>query len=283
MNQLEKPITSWFKKNKRDLPWRKTTPWGVMVSEYMLQQTPVNRVLPKWDEWMRRWPTPKDLAKATPAEVITAWGRLGYPRRALRLHAAAQIIAEDFNNQVPEDPATLQTLPGIGEYTAAAIGAFAFEKQTLVMDVNIRRLLTRIIDGNEHPKPAPTTREKASRLALQPSKNAHIWSAATMELGALVCTSKNPICEKCPVIGQCNWRKNGYPKTDLLRKSQDWHGTDRKCRGTIVQALRENESLTENAIKKLWPDESQVEKALKTLQADLLIEAIPRKRYRLPA
>ncbi|GDX21826.1 adenine glycosylase [Actinomycetes bacterium] len=283
MNQLEKPIVSWFKKNKRDLPWRNTTPWGVMVSEYMLQQTPVNRVLPKWDEWMKRWPTPNDLAKASPAQVITAWGRLGYPRRALRLHAAAQIIAEDFNNQVPEDPATLQTLPGIGEYTAAAIGAFAFEKQTLVMDVNIRRLLTRIIDGNEHPKPAPTSREKASRLALQPSKNAHLWAAATMELGALVCTSKNPICEKCPVIGQCNWRKNGYPKTDLVRKSQDWHGTDRKCRGTIVQALRENESLTENAIKKLWPDESQVEKALTTLQEDLLIEAIPRKRYRLPA
>ena len=282
MNQLEKPIVSWFKKNKRDLPWRNTTPWGVMVSEYMLQQTPVNRVLPKWDEWMKRWPTPKDLAKASPAEVITAWGRLGYPRRALRLHAAAQIIAEDFNNQVPEDPATLQTLPGIGEYTAAAIGAFAFEKQTLVMDVNIRRLLTRIIDGNEHPRPAPTTREKASRLALQPPKNAHIWSAATMELGALVCTSKNPICEQCPVIGQCKWRKNGYPKTDLIRKSQDWHGTDRKCRGTIVQALRENESLTEAAIKKLWPDESQVEKALKTLAEDLLIQRLPRNRYRLP-
>jgi len=282
MNQLEKPIVSWFKKNKRDLPWRNTTPWGVMVSEYMLQQTPVNRVLPKWHEWMQRWPTPQDLAKATPAQVITAWGRLGYPRRALRLHAAAQIIAEDFNNQVPEDAATLQTLPGIGEYTAAAITAFAFEQQSLVMDVNIRRLLTRIIDGNEHPKPAPTTKEKASRLALKPDKNAHIWAAATMELGALVCTSKNPICEKCPVISQCNWRKNGYPKTALVRKSQDWQGTDRKCRGTIVQALRENESLTENAIKKLWPDESQVEKALKTLQEDLLIEAIPRNRYRLP-
>ena len=282
MNQLEKPIVSWFKKNKRDLPWRNTTPWGVMVSEYMLQQTPVNRVLPKWNEWMQRWPTPQDLAKATPAQVITAWGRLGYPRRALRLHAAAQIIAEDFNNQVPEDAATLQTLPGIGEYTAAAITAFAFEQQSLVMDVNIRRLLTRIIDGNEHPKPAPTTKEKASRLALKPDKNAHIWAAATMELGALVCTSKNPICEKCPVISQCNWRKNGYPKTALVRKSQDWQGTDRKCRGTIVQALRENESLTENAIKKLWPDESQVEKALKTLQEDLLIEAIPRNRYRLP-
>ena len=282
MNPLEKPIVNWFKKNKRDLPWRNTTPWGVMVSEYMLQQTPVNRVLPKWHEWMKRWPTPKDLAKATPAEVITAWGRLGYPRRALRLHGAAQIIAEDFNNQVPTETHILQTLPGIGEYTAAAITAFAFEQQSLVMDVNIRRLLTRIIDGNEHPKPAPTVKEKASRLALQPTKNAHIWAAATMELGALVCTSKNPICEKCPVISQCNWRKNGYPKTDLVRKSQDWHGTDRKCRGTIVQALRENQSLTENAIMKLWPDQSQIEKALKTLQADLLIEAIPRNRYRLP-
>ena len=283
MNPLEKPIVNWFKRNKRDLPWRTTTPWGVMVSEYMLQQTPVNRVLPKWIEWMERWPTPKDLAAATPAQVITAWGRLGYPRRALRLHAAAQIIAEDFNNEVPEDELTLQQLPGIGQYTAAAIAAFAFNQRTLVMDVNIRRVLTRVIDGNEHPKPAPTSREKARRLALLPEKNAHIWAAATMELGALVCTSKNPKCELCPVISACNWRKNGYPKSDLIRKSQDWHGTDRKCRGTIVQALRENESLTENAIKKLWPDESQIEKALKTLQEDLLIEAISRKRYRLPA
>ena len=282
MNQLEKPIVSWFKKNKRDLPWRNTTPWGVMVSEYMLQQTPVNRVLPKWHEWMQRWPTPADLAQATPAQVITAWGRLGYPRRALRLHAAAQIIAEDFKNQVPQDLVTLQTLPGIGEYTAAAIVAFAFEQDSLVMDVNIRRLLTRIIDGNEYPKASATAKEKASRQLLQPNKNGHIWAAATMELGALVCTSKNPICEQCPVISHCNWRKNGYPKSDLIRKSQDWHGTDRKCRGTIVQALRENESLTENAIKKLWPDQSQVEKALKTLQEDLLIEAIPRNRYRLP-
>ena len=283
MNPLEKPIVSWFKRNKRDLPWRTTTPWGVMVSEYMLQQTPVNRVLPKWIEWMERWPTPADLAQASPAQVITAWGRLGYPRRALRLHAAAQIIADDFSNEVPENLETLQTLPGIGEYTAAAIAAFAFDQRTLVMDVNIRRVLTRVIDGDEHPKPAPTSREKARRLALLPEKNAHIWAAATMELGAIVCTSKNPKCELCPVISACNWRKNGYPKSDLIRKSQDWHGTDRKCRGTIVQALRENESLTENAIKKLWPEESQVEKALKTLQEDLLIEAISHKRYRLPA
>jgi A/G-specific adenine glycosylase len=173
-------------------------------------------------------------------------------------------------------------LPGIGEYTAAAIAAFAFEQRSLVMDVNIRRLLVRAIDGQEHPKPAPTAREKARHLAILPTKNAHVWAAATMELGALVCTSKNPACELCPIIGQCNWRKNGYPKTELVRKSQDWHGTDRKCRGTIVQALRDNESLTESAIKKLWPEESQVEKALKTLLEDQLIQALPRRRYRLP-
>jgi A/G-specific adenine glycosylase len=150
------------------------------------------------------------------------------------------------------------------------------------MDVNIRRLLVRAIDGQEHPKPAPTAREKARHLAILPTNNAHMWAAATMELGALICTSKNPACELCPIIGQCNWRKNGYPKTELVRKSQDWHGTDRKCRGTIVQALRGNESLTESAIKKLWPEESQVEKALKTLLEDQLIQALPRRRYRLP-
>jgi A/G-specific adenine glycosylase len=282
MSSLEKPIIDWFKKNKRDLPWRNTTPWGVMVSEYMLQQTPVNRVLPKWNEWMQRWPTPADLAKASPAQVITAWGRLGYPRRALRLHAAAQIIATEYKNEIPSDPHMLQLLPGVGEYTAAAIGAFAFETRTLVMDVNIRRLLVRAIDGNEYPTAAPTSGEKSARAMLVPIKNAHIWAAATMELGALICTSKNPTCEACPIINQCAWLKNGFPKTELVRKSQDWQGTDRKCRGTIVQALRENDSLTESVIKKLWPDQSQVEKALLTLLNDSLIEKQSSKRYRLP-
>ena len=282
MNSLEKPIVNWFRKNKRDLPWRNTSPWGVMVSEYMLQQTPVSRVLPKWIEWMDGWPTPKDLAKATPAEVITAWGRLGYPRRSLRLHEAAKIISEDFGNQIPEDEVTLQLLPGIGQYTSAAIAAFAFQAHTLVMDVNIRRVLTRVIDGNEYPNPAPHQMEKASRQALLPTKNGHIWAAATMELGALICTSRKPKCDECPVISQCKWRKNGYPKSELIRKSQGWHGTARKCRGTILQALRENESLTENAIKKLWPDVSQVERAIETLLDDLLIQVIHHNRYRLP-
>ena len=282
MNSLEKPITQWFAKNKRELPWRATTPWGVMVSEFMLQQTPVARVLPKWIEWMERWPTPAELSKATPAQVITAWGRLGYPRRALRLHESAKIIARDFENEVPDSEEVLRSLPGIGDYTAAAISAFAFGANTLVMDVNIRRVLVRVLDGKEHPTSSPTVRERESRLAILPRRNADNWAAATMELGALICTSKNPSCNDCPIISQCKWRKNGYPQSELVRKSQDWHGTDRKCRGTIVQALRENESLTVNAIKKLWPDESQVEKALETLLADNLIEEHSRSRFRLP-
>jgi A/G-specific adenine glycosylase len=282
MNSLEKPITQWFAKNKRELPWRSTTPWGVMVSEFMLQQTPVARVLPKWIEWMERWPTPAELAKATPAQVITAWGRLGYPRRALRLHESAKIIARDFENEVPDSEEVLRSLPGIGDYTAAAISAFAFGANTLVMDVNIRRVLVRVLDGKEHPTSSPTVRERESRLAILPRRNADNWAAATMELGALICTSKNPSCNDCPIISQCKWRKNGYPQSELVRKSQDWHGTDRKCRGTIVQALRESESLTVSAIKKLWPDESQVEKALETLLADNLIEEHSRSRFRLP-
>ncbi len=282
MSSLEKPVTRWFEKNKRDLPWRNTTPWGVVVSEFMLQQTPVARVLPIWNEWMLRWPNPAELAKATPAQVITAWGRLGYPRRALRLHESAKIISRDFGNQVPESEEILRSLPGIGDYTAAAISAFAFGANTLVMDVNIRRVLVRVIDGKEHPTSSPTVRERESRLAILPRKNADIWAAAVMELGALVCTSKSPMCNECPIISECKWRKNGYPKTELIRKSQDWHGTDRKCRGTIVQALRESESLTLSAIKKLWPEESQVEKALETLLADRLIEEQSRSRFRLP-
>ena len=282
MNSLEKPITQWFAKNKRELPWRATTPWGVMVSEFMLQQTPVARVLPKWIEWMERWPSPAELAKATPAQVITAWGRLGYPRRALRLHESAKIIARDFENEVPDSEEVLRSLPGIGDYTAAAISAFAFGANTLVMDVNIRRVLVRVLDGKEHPTSSPTVRERESRLAILPRRNADNWAAATMELGALICTSKNPSCNDCPIISQCKWRKNGYPQSELVRKSQDWHGTDRKCRGTIVQALRESESLTASAIKKLWPDESQVEKALETLLEDNLIEEHSRSRFRLP-
>lgn len=158
----EKEITSWFKENKRDLPWRKSDAWGVLVSEIMLQQTPVQRVLPIYQEWMKRWPTAADLAKATPAEVITAWGRLGYPRRALRLHECAKVITSELKGVIPNDETELRKLPGIGEYTAAAIVAFAFQGKSLVLDINIRRLFSRLYKGEEAPTAAPTRQSELS-------------------------------------------------------------------------------------------------------------------------
>ena len=279
---FEKEITSWFKKNKRDLPWRKTDAWGVLVSEFMLQQTPVNRVLPVYKAWMKRWPTAASLAKATPAEVITAWGRLGYPRRALRLHECAKEITNNFKGKIPESQAELRELPGIGEYTAAAITAFAFEKRSLVLDINIRRLFARLFDGVETPTQSATKVEKSRYEELIPKKDPHLWAAATMELGAVICTSQSPKCGICPVASVCTWRSLDYPKSDIVKRRQSWHGTDRQCRGTIVQALRENEVLTKSQITQLWDVPSQLEKALLTLLDDGLIESRGKNKFSLP-
>ncbi|CAB4338420.1 unannotated protein [freshwater metagenome] len=278
----EKEITDWFKKNKRDLPWRKTDAWGVLVSEIMLQQTPVQRVLPVYDEWMKRWPTPSDLAAATPAEVITAWGRLGYPRRALRLHECAKEITENHKGVIPSTEIELRKLPGVGEYTSAAVVAFAFKGSSLVLDINIRRLFSRLYKGEEAPAAAPTKAERVEYAEYVPKTGAHIWAAATMELGALVCTAKNPLCGRCPVADRCQWRSLDYPRTERVKRTQSWHGTDRQCRGTIVQALRENNLLTKKQIQLLWDVTSQVDKALLTLLDDGLIEARGRNTFSLP-
>ena len=278
----EKEISAWFKKNKRDLPWRKTDSWGILVSEFMLQQTPVNRVLPVYNEWMERWPTAAHLANATPAEVITAWGRLGYPRRALRLHECAKVITKELNGKIPTTEVELRKLPGVGEYTAAAMVAFAFSGRSLVLDINIRRLFTRLFDGAESPTTSATKEEKVRYEELIPKKDSHIWAAATMELGALVCTSQSPKCAICPVADKCLWRSLDYPKSDLVKRRQSWHGTDRQCRGAVVQALRENEVLTKAQIAQLWDVPSQLEKALLTLLDDGLIEARGKSKYSLP-
>ena len=278
----EKEIIAWFKKNQRDLPWRKTDTWGVLVSEFMLQQTPVNRVLPVYTEWMKRWPTPAALAKATPAQVITAWGRLGYPRRALRLHECAKVITQQYKGVIPDTEVELRALPGIGEYTAAAMIAFAFSGRSLVLDINIRRLFARIFDGVQSPKPSATKDEKSRYEVLIPKKDAHLWAAATMELGALVCTSQSPKCGICPVANECTWRSLDYPQSDQVKRTQTWHGTDRQCRGTIVQALRENDVLTKSQIDQLWDVPSQLEKALLTLLDDGLIEARGSSKFSLP-
>lgn len=282
MSSLHQPVLAWYKKNKRHLPWRNTDAWGVLVSEIMLQQTPVARVLPIYIEWMKRWPTPAALAAATPAQIITAWGRLGYPRRALRLHECAKVISTQYKGRIPDTESELRELPGIGDYTSAAIIAFAFEGRSLVLDINIRRVFARVIDGVEVPTAAPTKSERHEREKLIPSKNPHVWAAATMELGALICTAKNPHCGQCPLADQCIWRSLDYPLSDQPKRTQSWHGTDRQCRGVIVQALRENPALSKKEIMQLWDVPSQVEKALLTLLEDGLVVAQKGQRFSLP-
>jgi A/G-specific adenine glycosylase len=282
MKSLHQPVLTWYKENKRDLPWRGSDPWGVLVSEIMLQQTPVARVLPIYIQWMKRWPTAASLAQATPAEVITAWGRLGYPRRALRLHECAKVIATQHKGVVPSSEVELRKLPGVGEYTSAALIAFAFGGRSLVLDINIRRLFSRVIDGSETPKAAPTKSERIEREKLIPEKSAATWAAATMELGALICTAKKPKCGVCPLADQCKWRNLDFPLSDQPKRTQTWHGTDRQCRGVIVQALRENSALSKKEITLLWDVPSQVEKALLTLLEDGLVVSIPGQRFSLP-
>lgn len=251
-----------------------------MVSEYMLQQTPVHRVLPVWQEWNARWPDPAQFAEEKRSELLIAWGRLGYPRRAIRLHEAAKVITEQFNNRVPSQIDDLRSLPGVGEYTAAAITAFAFGAPSLVLDINIRRFFARYKDGVQHPTSSPSNYERKLRYELIPETNGALWAAATMEFGALVCTSKNPKCDVCPLKVTCAWVLAGSPQSEIHHKSQSWKGTDRQCRGTILQSLREKNKLGSAAIKKLWSDDSQVELALKTLLADGLIERVG-KSYKL--
>jgi A/G-specific adenine glycosylase len=282
MSLYEKEITNWFKKNQRDLPWRKTDAWGVLVSEIMLQQTPVARVLPVYTEWMKRWPTPRDMAKASGGDVITAWGRLGYPRRALRLLECAKVISSDYNNRIPEAEMELRKLPGIGEYTAAAIVAFAFKERSLVLDINIRRLFARAIDGVEVPTSSINKSERKDRAALIPTRNPHLWAAATMELGALICTAAKPKCELCPIANQCRWRSLDYPKSDAPKRTQSWNGTDRQCRGVIVQALRENKTVSKKELSKLWSLQPQFERARVSLEKDGLITSPKKSYYSLP-
>lgn len=213
---LHAPVIGWFDQHARDLPWRRPEAgaWGVMVSEFMLQQTPVSRVLPVYEQWLARWPRPADLAAEPPGEAVRAWGRLGYPRRALRLHGAAQAITERHGGDVPSEHSQLLALPGIGEYTAAAVASFAYGQRHAVLDTNVRRVFARAATGIQYPPNATTAAERKLARALLPDEDerAARWAAATMELGALVCTAKNEDCTRCPIATQCAWRLAGKPE-----------------------------------------------------------------------
>ncbi len=236
-------LLKFFAQHGRDLPWRETSAgaWGVLVSEVMLQQTPVARVLPVYLAWMRRWPTPAALAADRPGEAVRLWGRLGYPRRALRLHAAAGAITRDHGGRVPDDLAALLALPGIGDYTARAVLAFAFGRRVPVVDTNVRRVLSRAVRGIDEHGPA-TKRDRADLEELLPAepRRAAAVSAALMELGALRCRAVAPACDDCPLRRGCAWVAAGRPRGPAKRPAQRWHGTDRQMRGAIMAVLREH-------------------------------------------
>ncbi|WP_062384354.1 A/G-specific adenine glycosylase [Demequina iriomotensis] len=236
-------VRAWFREAGRDLPWRDdaTSPWAVLVSEVMLQQTPVVRVEPVWRAWMERWPTPAALAAATQADAVRAWGRLGYPRRAKRLWECAVALVSLHGGRVPSDLDELRALPGVGDYTAAAVVSFAFRGRALVLDTNVRRVIGRAWRAEPLPAAHQTVGERAHAASLIPGDDAAAaeWAAASMELGALVCTARVARCDECPLASSCAWFAAGCPGLAAApRRTQPWHGTDRQVRGRIMALLR---------------------------------------------
>lgn len=276
-------VVEWFAVNARDLPWRRPgfSAWGTLVSEFMLQQTQVARVVPILLDWLERWPTPADLAAAPPAEVLRAWGRLGYPRRALALHACATAIAERHGNRVPEDVDVLLGLPGIGDYTARAIAAFAYGHRHPVVDTNVRRVLARAVSGTAQPAAPSARRDLPAMTAVLPDDRAaaRAFNAAMMELGAVVCTARAPRCGECPLASSCAWLRAGRPEDPDAppgRRQPPFAGSDRQLRGRVMAELRASRvPVTEDELAVVLPDGQVRDRILAGLARDGLAEPGP--------
>lgn len=240
---LVSALNAWFVAEARDLPWRDPdiSPWAVLVSEFMLQQTQVERVIPRWTAWLERWPTPSALASDEPGEAVRAWDRLGYPRRALWLHRAAVEIATEHNDEVPSDVDQLLALTGVGPYTARAISTFAFGERHPVVDTNTRRVLARVQHGRAAAGvPKPSDLDDMEALLPEDRADAALFNAAAMELGAVVCTARAPRCDSCPIAAWCEWRGAGYPDNAPEKRPRQakFEGSDRQARGRIMALLR---------------------------------------------
>jgi A/G-specific adenine glycosylase len=280
-------LCDWYDRSRRDLPWRESgvSAWQILVSEFMLQQTPVSRVLPLWQDWVRRWPTPSATAAASAADVLRAWGKLGYPRRAKRLHECATVIARDHGDVVPDDVEVLLTLPGVGSYTARAVACFAYGQRVPVVDTNVRRVVARVVHGRADAGAPSAARDHADVLGLLPNDQAAPkFSVALMELGATVCTARSPRCGLCP-LGDCAWRHAGYPPLEgPARRAQTYAGTDRQVRGCLLDVLRAKDSpVTRAELDVAWlSDTAQRDRALNSLLADGLVTQTADGHFALP-
>jgi A/G-specific adenine glycosylase len=235
-------LLTWGDAVRRDLPWRRTRdPWAVLVSELMLQQTQVPRVVPRFEAFLARFPTPASCAEAAPGEVVRAWEGLGYNRRAVHLHRAATVVTGSLGGLIPTDLVGLMSLPGVGPYTARAVLAFAYEQDVGVLDTNAARFLARAVAG-ERLSPGP-----AQRLAdaIVPPGTGWRWNQSVLDLGATVCIRRRPRCDACPIVAACAWAAAGHPEPDPADGSAGttgaqsrFVGSDRQGRGRLVQALR---------------------------------------------
>jgi A/G-specific adenine glycosylase len=289
METFTDAVSDWYARHARDLPWRRAGigPWAVLVSEIMLQQTPVARVTPVYHAWLARWPTPAALAADSPGEAVRMWGKLGYPRRALRLHECAGAIAHRHGGTVPSTVDELLALPGVGAYTARAVAVFAYRQRHPVVDTNVRRFVARAVLGLADAGPPSTTRDLATVELLLPADPARAarFSVAAMEAGAVVCTARAPRCGACPVRDGCAWRLAGSPPYDgPTRLPQRFAGTDRQVRGRLLDVLRDSDDpVTAAALDATWHDAMQRARALDGLVADGLVDPLPDGRFALPS
>ncbi|MEH6820260.1 MAG: A/G-specific adenine glycosylase [Dietzia psychralcaliphila] len=288
MTSVDTPaLLSWFDRAGRPLPWRgpDVSAWEILLCEVMSQQTPVARVEPVWRAWLERWPGPAELAAASPAEVIRMWGKLGYPRRALRLQECALVVVDHHGGEVPTDVEALLALPGVGDYTARAVACFAHGQRVPVVDTNVRRVVARAVGGAAEAGLPSTRRDLSAVDALLPAgrERAVAFSVALMELGALVCTARVPRCDDCPLAPSCAWLAAGRPEWDgPRRRTQTFAGTDRQVRGLLLDVLRDGDGAADrDRLDAVWPDAVQRERALDSLVADgLMVRA--GDRYSLP-
>ncbi|MEU5933846.1 A/G-specific adenine glycosylase [Micromonospora sp. NPDC047187] len=280
-------VSRWFQQHARDLPWREpgVTPWAILVSEVMLQQTPVVRVVPAWQAWLARWPEPAALAADTPAEAIRMWGRLGYPRRAVRLHECAVAIVDRHGGQVPDRLEQLLALPGVGTYTARAVAAFAYGQRHPVVDTNVRRVVCRAVAGEPDAGPVTRPADLVATEELLPTEPAAaaLASAAFMELGAVICTARSPRCTACPVESVCAWRASGQEApAGPTRRPQRYAGTDRQVRGLLLGVLRDSTGpVPHQRLDQVWTDDVQRARALAGLVQDGLVEPAGDESFRL--
>jgi A/G-specific adenine glycosylase len=271
-------LLDWAGENHRDLPWRATRdPWAVLVSELMLQQTQVVRVVPKYHAFLRRFPTPADCAAASVGDVVTQWAGLGYNRRAVNLHRCAQAVTEHHAGKIPDDLGALVALPGIGPYTARAVLAFAFERHVAVVDTNVARVLARWTGR-------PLSRQEVQQAADAAVPHGHGWSwnQGMLDLGATVCTKRVPRCSDCPARAWCGWQQAGGEGPDpaegsagVPARQSRFEGSDRQGRGRLVDALRRDGVVPRAELARVagWPsDDARAQRAAESLVADGLAE-----------